>query len=211
MNPDEEEYSGLRHRMVEEQLRARGIADRRVLNAMDRVPRHRFIPPGLREMAYADSPLPIGEDQTISQPYVVAVMTEALRVGPGDRVLEVGTGSGYQAAVLAEMGVEVFTVEYLEKLSATARRMLERLDYDGIHYRVGDGRSGWLEEAPFDGIIVTAAPESLPHSLSEQLVPDGNLVIPVGRWDQDLYVYTRKENGTMAYQRLFAVRFVPLV
>jgi protein-L-isoaspartate(D-aspartate) O-methyltransferase len=208
---DEEAYARLRHRMVHEQLRARGIADKRVLEAMGRVPRHRFVPPGLREMAYSDGPLPIGENQTISQPYVVAAMTEALAVAPGDRVLEVGTGSGYQAAVLAEMGVQVFTIEYVDKLAATARQMLERLDYMGLHFRVGDGRMGWPEESPFNGIIVTAAPDSLPQSLTSQLVTNGNLVIPVGRWDQDLYVYTRQANGTLAYRRLFAVRFVPLL
>jgi protein-L-isoaspartate(D-aspartate) O-methyltransferase len=208
---DDDDYAGLRHRMVEEQLRSRGIEDERVLEAMERVPRHAFVPPGLREMAYSDNPLPIGEDQTISQPYVVAVMTKALAVEPGDRVLEIGTGSGYQAAILAEMGVEVFTVEYLEKLSASARRILERLDYLDIHYRIGDGRAGWPEEAPFDGIIVTAAPDTLPQSLADQLKAGGKLVIPIGRWEQDLFVCTRQPNGTLEHERLFAVRFVPLV
>jgi protein-L-isoaspartate(D-aspartate) O-methyltransferase len=162
-------------------------------------------------MAYSDNPLPIGEDQTISQPYVVAVMTEALAVEPGDRVLEIGTGSGYQAAILAEMGVEVFTVEYHEKLSASARRILERLDYADIHYRIGDGRAGWPEEAPFARIIVTAAPDTLPQSLADQLKSGGRLVIPIGRWEQDLFVCTRQPNGTLEHERLFAVRFVPLV
>jgi protein-L-isoaspartate(D-aspartate) O-methyltransferase len=208
---DEDDYTALRHRMVEEQLRSRGIEDERVLEAMERVPRHAFVPPGLREMAYSDNPLPIGEDQTISQPYVVAVMTEALAVEPGDRVLEIGTGSGYQAAILAEMGVEVFTVEYHEKLSASARRILERLDYADIHYRIGDGRAGWPEEAPFAGIIVTAAPDTLPQSLADQLKSGGRLVIPIGRWEQDLFVCTRQPNGTLEHERLFAVRFVPLV
>jgi protein-L-isoaspartate(D-aspartate) O-methyltransferase len=208
---DENEYRVLRERMVDDQLRARGIADERVLEAMATVPRHAFIPPGLREMAYRDGPLPIGGDQTISQPYVVAAMTEALEVGPGDRVLEIGTGSGYQAAVLAQMEVRVFTIEYLEELAVRARRILERLDYDGIHFRIGDGRTGWPEEAPFDGIIVTAAPDSLPQALSDQLESGGHLVIPIGRWEQDLYVYTRQSNSTMAYRRLFGVRFVPLV
>jgi protein-L-isoaspartate(D-aspartate) O-methyltransferase len=197
--------------MVDEQLRARGIEDERVLEAMDSVPRHAFIPPGLREMAYSDGPLPIGGDQTISQPYVVAVMTEALGVGPGDRVLEVGTGSGYQAAVLAQMDVQVFTIETLEELAEPARRTLDRLGFGGIHYRIGDGREGWPEEAPFDGIIVTAAPHSLPQALADQLAEGGHLVIPIGRWEQDLYVYTRQASGTMTYRRVFGVRFVPLV
>lgn len=210
-NKANKDFSELRHRMVEEQLRWRGIEDARVLEAMDRTPRHAFIPQGLRSMAYSDSPLPIGGDQTVSQPYVVAVMTEVLEVGPGDKVLEIGTGSGYQTAILAEMGVEVFTVEYLEELATSAREILESLEYSNIHYRIGDGRAGWPEEAPFDAIIVTAAPDSLPQSLAQQLKPGGKLVIPIGRWDQYLFVYTRQPNGTMEYQKLFAVRFVPLV
>ena len=210
-NKANKDFSELRHRMVEEQLRWRGIEDGRVLEAMDRTPRHAFIPQGLRSMAYSDSPLPIGGDQTVSQPYVVAVMTEVLEVGPGDKVLEIGTGSGYQTAILAEMGVEVFTVEYLEELATSAREILESLEYSNIHYRIGDGRAGWPEEAPFDAIIVTAAPDSLPQSLAQQLKPGGKLVIPIGRWDQYLFVYTRQPNGTMEYQKLFAVRFVPLV
>ena len=206
----ESTYAESRKRMVEEQLRARGITDENVLGAMERVARHAFVPSGLRNMAYADSPLPIGEEQTISQPYIVALMTEALSVGPGKRVLEVGTGSGYQAAVLAEMEVEVYTIESLPALADRARRLLERLGYRDIHFRVGDGREGWPEEAPFDGIIVTAAPNTVPPAYAEQLKTGGHLVIPVGRWEQDLFVYEKEPDGHTSYERLSGVRFVPL-
>jgi protein-L-isoaspartate(D-aspartate) O-methyltransferase len=197
--------------MVEYQLRRRGVADSRVLAAMERVPRHAFIPERMHDMAYSDGPLPIGHGQTISQPYIVAVMSEALGLKPGMKVLEVGTGSGYQAAVLAQMGLDVYTVEYLPELAALAERLLRQLGYGNIHFRTGDGRDGWPERAPFDGILVTAAPESLPESLGEQLAPGGRLVIPIGRWEQHLYVYRKNADGSLDKDVVFAVRFVPLV
>lgn len=200
-----------RHRMVESQLRARGVRDERVLAAMGQVPREAFVPGSLKGMAYSDGPLPIGEDQTISQPYIVAVMSEALVLSPGRRVLEIGTGSGYQAAVLAEMGLEVYTVEFRPALSERARSILEDLGYRNIHYRIGDGHEGWPGEAPFDGIVVTAAPAELPEQLGRQLVTGGHLVIPVGRHDQELMVYRRTPDGGLSGERVCAVRFVPLV
>ena len=166
--------------MVRDQIEARGIRDARVLEAMRQVPRHLFVPETLRSQAYEDYPLPIGHDQTISQPYIVAYMSETLAVGPGRRVLEIGTGSGYQAAVLAEMGVEVYTVEIVEPLARTAARTLASLGYSTVHTRVGDGYGGWPEHAPFDAVIVTAAPDHVPKPLIEQLAVGGRLVIPVG-------------------------------
>jgi protein-L-isoaspartate(D-aspartate) O-methyltransferase len=200
-----------RRAMVERQLRARGIRDARVLAAMGRAPREAFVPQSLRDSVYGDGPLPIGEDQTISQPYIVAAMTESLQAPDGARVLEVGTGSGYQTAVLAEMGLVVYTVEYLPRLAGRARAVLEQLGYSGIHYKIGDGRDGWPAAAPFDGIIVTAAPARVPAALAGQLKPGGRLVIPVGRWDQELRVYTAGRDGGLSMERLFPVRFVPLV
>jgi len=201
----------LRQRMVDHQLRARGIADEAVLQAMNRVPRQEFLPPSFRDMAYADGPLPIGKGQTISQPYVVAAMSEALGVKPGMRVLEIGTGSGYQAAILAEMGLIVYTVECIPALAEVAEDKLNAMGYVNIHYRCDDGNLGWPEEAPFDGIIVTAAPPDVPPALVEQLSPDANLVIPVGVWEQDLRVYRKGEDGALSWHSLFPVRFVPLV
>jgi protein-L-isoaspartate(D-aspartate) O-methyltransferase len=197
--------------MVEEQLRRRGIADPRVLAAMESVPREAFVPETMRELAFADGPLPIGSGQTISQPYVVAAMTEALSPRPGRKILEVGTGSGYQAAVLAETGVSLFTVEYIEELAVRAREILESIDYRDIHFRVGDGHDGWPEEAPFDGILVTAAPREVPPALIDQLRVGGRLVIPVGHHEQELRLYRKEPDGTTPFEILFAVRFVPLV
>ena len=208
---DGADTSALRERMVDEQIRDRGIADEHVLKAMRRVPRHAFVPSQMQEMAYSDGPLPIGNSQTISQPYIVALMTEALGLKPGQKVLEVGTGSGYQAAILAEMGLDVYTIEFLPDLSEKAREILTQLGYEDIHYRCGDGHAGWPEEAPFDGIIVTAAPSRLPEPLGEQLKTGGRLVIPIGNWGQDLYVYTRNEDGSLSGEVICAVRFVPLV
>lgn len=208
---NEESSAEARLRMVDQQLRQRGLSDERVLRAMGQVPREAFLPPSLRDMAYADGPLPIGEEQTISQPYIVAAMTEALALCPGQRVLEIGTGSGYQAAVLAEMGLEVFTIECREALAAGAQRLLKRLGYGQVHTRVGDGRAGWPEMAPFDGILATAAPDLLPPALGGQLVTGGRLVIPLGRWQQDLFVYRKERDGTLSYERLFGVRFVPML
>jgi protein-L-isoaspartate(D-aspartate) O-methyltransferase len=161
-------------------IKARGVKDPQVLSAMQNVPRHRFVPKEAQNRAYGDYPLAIGHGQTISQPYIVALMTEALGVEPGDKVLEVGTGSGYQAAILAEMDTEVYTVEVVAELQAQAKETLAELGYENVHYRVGDGREGWPEHAPYDGIIVTAAPPQIPNPLVEQLADGGRLVIPVG-------------------------------
>ncbi len=206
------DFEAQRRQMVERDLEGRGVRDPRVLDAMGRVPRERFLPPGRRDQAYADRALPLSEGQTISQPYIVAAMTEALEPGPEDRVLEIGTGSGYQAAVLAEIVAEVYTVERLESLSEQARRKLEELGYDNIRYRVGDGTEGWPEEAPFEGVLVTAAAPEAPPSLLDQLSDDGGrLVVPVGtKHLQELTRVTRRGNE-YASENLMGCRFVPLV
>ena len=178
---------------------------------MRRVPRHEFVPSNLRGMAYADGPLPIGDGQTISQPFIVASMTEALNLSHGMKVLEVGTGSGYQAAILAEMGMNVFTIEYIPRLQALARKRLEDSGYTDIQYQCGDGCLGWPEEAPFDAIIVTAAPVEVPRALADQLREKGRLVIPLGLSEQTLHVYLKTEDGSLSGKNLYAVRFVPLV
>jgi protein-L-isoaspartate(D-aspartate) O-methyltransferase len=195
--------------MVERQLRGRDIVDPAVLEAMGRVPRHRFIAPALAREAYVDGPLSIGEGQTISQPYIVALMTQLAQVGKSERVLEVGTGSGYQAAVLAELAQEVYTIEILPSLAAAARRALDALGYQNIHFRVGDGYRGWPEGAPFDAIVVTAAPDHVPQPLLDQLEPGGIMVIPVGSWSQDLIQITKTETG-IRRKRITPVRFVPM-
>jgi protein-L-isoaspartate(D-aspartate) O-methyltransferase len=199
-----------RERMVREQIEARGVKDPRTLAAMRAVERHKFVPPELGDLAYADHPLPIGNGQTISQPYIVAVMTEALGLRGGEKVLEVGTGSGYQAAVLAAMGTNVYTIEIVPELAEEARARLERLGYRAVHVRQGNGWKGWPEEAPFDAIVVTAAPPEVPEALRRQLRDGGRLVIPVGDADQELRVITR-QGETYHERRLFPVRFVPLV
>jgi protein-L-isoaspartate(D-aspartate) O-methyltransferase len=200
-----------RHRMVETQIADRGVTDPLVLRAMREVPRHEFIPdPQVRDLAYLDRPLPIGHDQTISQPYIVAAMTELARVEPGDKVLEVGTGSGYQAAVLAAVGAEVYSIEIVEWLGTWAAEALERTGYaDRVQTRIGDGYAGWAEAAPFDAIVVTAAPPRVPEPLKQQLKVGGRLVIPVGDLDQELRVYTRTEDG-LETETVFPVRFVPM-
>jgi len=207
--PENEKTEAQRRRMVENQLRDRGIRDERVMEAFMAVPRHVFVPEEMEAQAYTDAPLPIGESQTISQPYIVALMTEALGVEPGERILEVGTGSGYQAAILAAMGAEVYTIESVTALADRARAILKRLELGKIHYKTGNGRLGWPEEAPFDGIIVTAAPGGLPPALPEQLTENGRLVIPFGRFEQILYRISRTGDGFQR-ERLCAVRFVPL-
>lgn len=196
-----------------EALRRQGITDERVLEVIRQLDRSEFVPEEVRSAAGLDSPLPIGHGQTISQPYIVALMTQALNPQPGERVLEIGTGSGYQTAVLARLCGEVYTVEVLPKLAEPARERLQRLGFQNIHYRVGDGSAGWPEAAPFDAIIGTAAPEHLPSSLYEQLKPGGRLVLPVGplHGAQELLRITRAARGEAStVEKLLAVRFVPM-
>jgi protein-L-isoaspartate(D-aspartate) O-methyltransferase len=195
------------------ELRRQGIQDEEVLDAISRVPRHLFVPEESVSYAYANHPLPIGHGQTISQPYIVALMSELLQVSEGERVLEIGTGSGYQAAVLAEMGCEVFSIEIVEPLAEMAVRNLERIGEDGVHSRVGDGYLGWPEEAPFSRIIVTAAPEEIPEKLVEQLDVGGRMVLPVGpRYGNQVLMLLVKENdGGIRVRRVLPVRFVPMV
>jgi len=204
------EFAKERRMMTDSQIRARGVRDPLVLAALNKVPRHLFIPEGLRGCAHADEPLPIGQGQTISQPYIVAYMTEALGLQGGERVLEVGTGSGYQTAVLAEIVREVWTVEIVESLALQARSILDTLGYANIHYRVGDGSGGWPESAPFDAVIVTAAAARMPESLEGQLGPGGRMIVPVGTDLQELFIVRREKKG-LTRERLLAVRFVPLV
>jgi len=202
-------YVGLRQLMVDQQIAARGVRDERVLAAMRKVPRHQFVPDILDSAAYDDRPLGIGEGQTISQPYIVAIMTELARLRPTSRVLEIGTGSGYQAAVLAEVAGDVYSIEIIEVLARTAAETLRRLGYERVHLRVGDGYVGWPEAAPFDAILVTAAPPHVPQPLKDQLKVGGRLVIPVGdRW-QELMVIARTETGFVE-ERVFPVAFVPM-
>jgi protein-L-isoaspartate(D-aspartate) O-methyltransferase len=206
-----EPFTVLRRRMVAEQIKARGIRDERILAAMEEVPRHRFVPPHLAGRAYEDGPLPIGEGQTISQPYIVAQMTQALRLTGGEKVLEIGTGSGYQTAILCRLAWEVVSVERFAVLSSTAEELLRDLGVENARFRVGDGTMGIPDEAPFDRILVTAAAPEVPAPLFEQLVDGGILVIPVGgRWEQDL-VRIRKESGKAKREYLGGCRFVPLV
>jgi protein-L-isoaspartate(D-aspartate) O-methyltransferase len=203
------DFAAQRERMVDEQIRARGVVDPAVLRALRRVPRHEFVPAAHRGQAYADYPLPIGFEQTISQPYIVAYMTEALGLRGGQRALEIGTGSGYQAAVLAEIGIEVYTIEIVEPLGLRAAETLKRLGYQRVHTRIGDGYRGWPAAAPFDGIIVTAAPAAIPAPLAEQLAEGGRMVIPVGRHVQDLKVL-KKRDGRLVTLDTLPVRFVPM-
>jgi protein-L-isoaspartate(D-aspartate) O-methyltransferase len=198
--------------MVEGQLRDAGISDARVLAAMRKVPRHRFVPGDQQAAAYDDRPLPIGFGQTISQPYIVAFMTEALALSPSDVVLEIGTGSGYQAAVLGELAREVHTIEIVPELAEQARRTLEALGYRHVHVRTGDGYRGWPEHAPFTKIIVTAAPEDVPPVLLDQLATGGTMVVPVGPQSgvQELRILKRTERAVVT-ERSLPVRFVPMV
>jgi protein-L-isoaspartate(D-aspartate) O-methyltransferase len=206
---DAEQLAQDRRRMVERDLRGEGIRDERVLAAMGSVPRHEFVPPSLRARAYADAPLPIGEGQTISQPFVVALMTEHLATRPGMRVLEVGTGSGYQAAVLAELGCEVYSIEILPDLADQARERLERLGYR-VHVRAGDGFYGWPEEAPFDAIVITAASPEVPETLVAQLRQGGRIILPLGKGSgQELTLGIKTPTG-VDLRPLGGVAFVPM-
>jgi len=206
------EHQQLRERMVEQQIAARDVSDPAVLEAMRSVPRHRFAPDHAPELVYSDRPLPIGHNQTISQPYIVARMTELVHPAPTDRVLEIGTGSGYQATVLGEIVDSVYTIEIIPELAATATARLRRLGYDNVTVRTADGFEGWPTHAPFDAIVVTAAPEEIPPPLLEQLADGGRMIIPVGPTGhaQELTLVT-KENGDISKQTLAPVRFVPFL
>ena len=195
--------------MVEQQLRARDVRAAAVLKAMRSVPRHRFVPAAVRHLAYADHPLPIGLGQTISQPYIVAYMTEAADIAPGDKVLEIGTGSGYQAAVLGEIAREVYTIEIIPELAESARIVLADLGYTNVHVKAGNGYLGWPEHAPFDAILVTAAPEEVPQALVNQLAVGGKMVIPVGAMVQDMMIIERTQRGVVE-RKTIPVRFVPM-
>ncbi|MBV8200881.1 MAG: protein-L-isoaspartate(D-aspartate) O-methyltransferase [Acidobacteria bacterium] len=199
-----------RQQMVERQIRARGVTSAPVLAAMEQVPRHLFVPSSERDQAYEDHPLPIGGGQTISQPYVVALMTALLELPPRSKVLEVGTGSGYQAAVLSRVAGQVYSIEIVPELGARARETLSRLGYANVEVRVGDGYRGWPEAAPFDGILLTAAPQAVPPPLVAQLKPGGRMVLPVGGFDQDLIVLTKNPDGTVKQEKVLPVRFVPM-
>jgi protein-L-isoaspartate(D-aspartate) O-methyltransferase len=200
-----------RQQMVRHQLRARDITDARVLSAMATVPRHLFVPADLQSLAYQDTPLPIGHQQTISQPYIVALMSQLLSVKSGDRVLEIGTGSGYQAAVLAEMGVRVFSIEIIPELGQQAMQTLQPLGYENIRLKIGDGYQGWPEHAPFDAIIVTCAPTQVPQPLQNQLAEGGRMVIPVGKKYHQRLLLLTKTSGMIKAQKVVDVRFVPMV
>jgi len=204
------DFAAERQRMVQQQLMTRGINDARVLAAMAKVPREEFVPADERAGAYTDHPLPIGYDQTISQPYIVAFMTEQLHLKQSDRVLEIGTGSGYQAAILAELVAEVYTIELAEPLARNAEATLARLGYKNLHVKVGDGYKGWPENAPFDAIIVTCAPDRVPRPLTDQLKDGGRMIIPVGdRFAQELYLLEKKK-GQLKESAVLPVRFVPM-
>jgi len=209
--PPSDGFVHQRQLMVDQQLRGRDIADTRVLQAMAAVPRHRFVPQGMQHMAYQDSPLPIGYAQTISQPYIVALMTQLLQIEPGHRVLEIGTGSGYQAAVLAEMGADVFSIEIVPQLGRRAGQTLKALGYENIEVKIGDGYQGWSAHAPFNGIIVTCAPTRIPKPLQDQLAEGGHMVIPAGEtFFQKLYLL-KKKAGNIHQESTLDVRFVPMV
>ena len=206
----EEELSNLRKDMVNTQIIRRGITDKNVIKALRKVKRHEFVPTYLHDMAYGDNPLPIGHSQTISQPYIVAIMTELLNISENDRILEVGTGSGYQAAILGELAKEVYSVELLKPLADASSQLLKKLGYKNVHVKCGDGFKGWKDHAPFDKIIVTCAPKEIPPELLNQLKEGGLLVIPVGDFFQKLKL-VKKEKGKIIKKDIFSVRFVPMI
>ncbi|OGR87592.1 MAG: protein-L-isoaspartate O-methyltransferase [Elusimicrobia bacterium RIFCSPLOWO2_01_FULL_60_11] len=204
--------ASLRMKMVEEQIERRGVTDAQVLEAIRKVPRHLFIPEALRASAYQDHPVPLGWGQTISQPYIVALMTQLLEIRRGDKVLEIGTGSGYQAAVLAELGARVYSIEIIPELASVAKGNLKRAGHPKIKLKVGDGYLGWKEFAPFDAVIVTCAPEDIPSPLVEQLREGGRMVIPVGKEDQaQELVLAEKRGRQMVRRSILPVRFVPML
>jgi len=203
------DFKAVREKMVETQIKARGVKDPRVLSALRKVERHRFVPEEYLNSAYSDQPLPIGEGQTISQPYIVALMTELLELKGDEKVLEIGTGSGYQAAILAELAKEVYTIEIIESLASMARSRLSGLGYQNIKVKAGDGYLGWPEAAPFDAIIVTAAPDHIPKPLLDQLKEGGRMVVPVGTYAQELRKIV-KRSGTIETTDIIPVVFVPM-
>lgn len=208
---DQQGFEKARYAMVQNQIIMRGVTDNRVLEAMLKVERHRFVPQAYQEESYEDYPLPIGEGQTISQPYIVAFMTEALELKPGDKVLEVGTGSGYQAAILAEICDSVFTIEIYPSLAVNAEVTLRELGYSNVFVKAGDGYQGWEEHAPYDGIIVTCSPTHVPEKLEAQLAEKGRMIIPVGySYSQEL-VLLEKKNGKLQKKNVLPVRFVPMI
>lgn len=203
-----QEFEKQRRNLID-QLRSQGISSTTVLDAMLKVPRHKFVPSSQRHMAYQNRPLPIGHDQTISQPFIVGYMTEAASIAPGEKVLEIGTGSGYQAAVLAELAKEVYTIEIIPELAEGARSVLRELGYKNVQVKTGNGYEGWPEHAPFDAIVVTAAPDKVPQALVNQLALRGKMVIPVGTTFQEMVIITRDETGVVE-RRTIPVRFVPM-
>ncbi len=205
----EEEFAARRSKLVQ-LLKSRGLKSKTVLNALLKVPRHKFVPASHRNLAYEDRALPIAHEQTISQPYIVGYMTEAADIAPGDRVLEIGTGSGYQAAVLAELAKEVYSIEIVPSLADSARNLLSELGYKNVQVKTGNGYLGWPERAPFDAIIVTAAPDEVPQALVDQLAVGGTMVVPVGSGFQQMVTITKRESGVIE-RRTIPVAFVPMV
>ena len=209
---DQDSFMIERQKMVSNQLIARGISDLRVISAFEKVERHLFVPEALRRFAYADQPLPIGDGQTISQPYMVAYMSEVIAIQPGEKVLEIGTGSGYQAAILAEMGAHVYSIEVLEPLAERAANTLNRLGYKNLHLKTGDGYLGWNDHAPYDAIVVTCSPTKIPQALQDQLAEGGRMIVPVGSQNSIQYLYLlEKKEGKIKRQNKMAVRFVPMI
>lgn len=206
-----QDYATLRGHMVRDQIERRGVRNPTVLAAMREVPRHLFVPKGLQDAAYKDTPLPIGYEQTISQPYIVGAMTQMLEVNPGSRVLEIGTGSGYQAAILSRLAKEVYSIEIVPELAAASAALLRSLGYRNVTVRHGDGYAGWPEKAPFDRIILTAAPPEIPQALIDQLARGGRLVAPEGESYQELVIVRKDSNGAVTRERSIPVRFVPMV
>lgn len=205
----EQEFAAQRRKLIEI-LKSQGITDTRVLNAMLKVPRHKFVPDSQRHLAYQNRALPIAHDQTISQPFIVGYMTEAAEIGAGEKVLEIGTGSGYQAAVLAELAKEVYSIEIIPELADSARNLLRDMGYKNMVVKTGNGYLGWPEHAPFDAIIVTAAPDEVPQALVDQLAVGGKMVVPVGSRFQEMVIITRSESGVVQ-RRTIKVAFVPMV
>ena len=207
---EEPAFTNARRQMIGRDLVGRDIDDETVLRAMGKIPRHEFVPDDLHDSAYSDHPLPIGHQQTISQPYIVALMTQLVEAKPGGRALDIGTGSGYQAAVLGEICKEVYSIEIVEPLANEAKQRLAELGYKNITVRHGDGYQGWPDKAPFDAIIIAAAPDHVPQPLIDQLAPGGKLVIPVGKWYQELLLIERDHDGEVHRHRGIGVRFVPM-